>query len=797
VTLAALAAAGLLARLCAAAPLAAPSPALPEGDVRIDGDVTYEPGTGRLLVENGAVLRRGAVTIRARSFTWDPASGEVRAAGGVLLTDPTRVVAADSLRAVVGGPWQAEGVVAFVKDQPVDLSGATAVEAARCAGRNRLSFSGARLDGDDEGAFTLDRARLTLCDCPGGAPPSWEVTARRADVRPGERAILSWPVLRVTPRFLFVDRPVPVLALPWLYVPLGERQTGLLLPEIDSVDATGFRVAAPLFVTLGRSADLTLTAEYAFGRDRADVAAPKPVAWGGLQPAVRGPGARLELRWAPAVGAEGSVELAWLHDLDAEDGGEEGDRFALEGTHAHRLSERTSLRAELRLAGDPVWVRDLTASSNARAVPYRRSDLLVSHRRDAIVLEGGASYLQPLRPFGVVDGEEYGTLGAGLEGASRLPALSATLLPAGAGPFRLSARTGVARYAPPTGDFDREGGRPAATRADGQVDVELPLLLGGAVSLAPWARGAAAAYAFETGRESDEGAWAVGGAVLATEVSRRFGALRHAIAPRLEWRAGTRAAGDDLDFPAYDALDRSGTGLLASGPAGPWSQLRAAVETRLSRGEADLLRLEVGQDYDVRSGRFAETFVTAATAAGRLSAAATARFLAVDGRGEPVPSAPASPFPASDLLDRFTELRASLAVADRRGDQLRAGFLSVGPGGSGLLVAGIDPLFDLRPGADRQGWATLGTSLVAGGARLDYDAQLYGRVQDVPTCSAGGGTRRVEGWQASQHAASVSWDSPCRCFRVAARASVNDCGKLSSLGVVLDLSGLGASRGVR
>ena len=245
------------------------------------GSVSYEPGTGRYLLEGGAVLRRGAVVLRARTARYDPATSEVVATGDVLLTDATRAVAADGVTAVLGGPFEAKDVVAFLKDGPVALGETESIDAARRVGRNRLSLSGRSMRGDRSGRLKLSGARLTLCDCGPGHAPSWEIRAGEADVIPGKRATLSWPVLYVTPRFLFVDRPVPVLALPWLYVPLGDRQTGLLLPEIASTGATGFAVALPLFVTLGRSADLTLTPGYAFGRSRSDVAKGKP--------AVRGP----------------------------------------------------------------------------------------------------------------------------------------------------------------------------------------------------------------------------------------------------------------------------------------------------------------------------------------------------------------------------------------------------------------------------------------------------------------------------------------------------------------------------
>jgi LPS-assembly protein len=791
VTIAALSAAGLLAWLCAAAPVSAPAPAggdraaaaADPTDVRIEGDVTYQPGTGRLLVENGAVLRRGVVTLRARSATYDPVTGEVRAAGGALLTDATRVISADAIRAVLGGEWEAEGVVAFVKDAPVDLSGVQTAEEGRCAGRNRLSLSGTRLQGDAEGDFALDAARLTLCDCPGGASPTWEITARRADVRPGERAILSWPVLRVTPRFLFVDRPVPVLALPWLYVPLADRQTGLLLPEIRSTAATGFRVAQPLFVTLGRSADATLTADWASGRARADVTAGKP--------AVRGPGARLELRWAPAADADGRVELAWVHDLDDEPLGEGGSRFALAGGHRQRLSRRTTLVAALRLVGDPVWVRDFTSDVLGQGVDYRRSDLLVSHRGDDLVLEGGANYLQPLRPGGVVASEEYGMFGSSLDVASRWPGVSAALVPVAVGPLRLAARTGLARYAPVSGVRDASAGfgreaRTAATRGDAEVEISAPLLLGRVLSLVPYARGAAAGYALETGDAPLASAWAVAGATLGTEVSRTFGRLRHAISPRLEWRAGTDVAGDPLPSLAYDARDRTGAGLLASGPPGAWSQLRAGVESRLGSRAADVLRLALWQDYDVSGGRFAETTAAAALRAGPLGLDAHARFLAVDGREEAVAAESASRF-----LGRFTELRAAATLSDRRGDALHAGFLSVGAGGSGLLLAGRDPLFDLRAAPiDPSTYATAGARAVAGPATFGYDALMPGSATPVAACSPGGAPRSVSALHVRQHTASFAWDSPCRCFRLAALVTVDDCGDYSYRAMI-DLARLG------
>jgi LPS-assembly protein len=789
----------LLATIALAARLAAAqapeTPTRPDagfaGDVRVEaGMVTYDAVTGSYLVEDGAVLRRGLVVLRARTARYDPATGEVVATGGVLLTDSTRAVAADGVTAVLGGPFEAEDVVAFLKDGPVALGDAESIETARGIGRNRLSFSGRTLQGDPSGRLKLSGARLTLCDCGAGRAPSWELRARGADVIPGRRATLSWPILYVTPRFLFVDHPVPVLPMPWLYLPLGDRQTGLLLPQIASTSATGFAFELPLFVTLGRSADLTLKPAYAFGRPRDKVAAGNP--------AVRGPILRLEGRWAPAVGSRGQGELTWLDDLDAEPGGESGNRYALSLSHAERFSERTSIRADAALYGDPFLPRDFSTDVLARDTSYRRSDLLATHARDALVLEGGASYLQPL----LVSSDHYGLFGSDFGSLHRLPWASATLLPTMLGPLRVDGRAGATRFgfageSPGLASFSRA----AASRADARLEVALPLLLGSAATLEPFARAALVGYTFEGSTSANDpgaNAWGIAGARFETAVGRRYGAVHHRISPRVEWRIGSDRYGQAALETAYDALDRpvldpvsTPWPVLSAAPRGRFHQVRVAVDTRLSLRGADALRLEVGQDYDLEDGRFGETFASGALRAGPIALDASARTLSIDGRTEPVPFT-GKPLRASSWLDRLTELRTSASFSDRRGDSLRLGLLSVGRGASGALVGGLDPLFDLRPApveAVAQGNAGLTARM--GGATATYDVRFPGR-PEIRTCP-GEAPREVGALHIQEHVASVAWESVCRCFRAAASVSVDDCGNLGHVSATLDLSGLGST----
>jgi LPS-assembly protein len=772
--LAAVAAAGLLARAAAAPAAPAFGGMAVTGDVQATADrFSYEVGTGRILLEGNVVVRRGAVTLHARSATYDPQSGEVRAAGGVLLTDATRAISADAIRVVLGGELEAEGVLAFVKDRPVDLSGLRTIAEARAKGHNRVTFTGEHLRGREGEDLRLENVRLTLCDCPGGGRPSWEVTAREADVAPGKRAILRGTGLRIA------GQRIPLLALPWLYVPLSERQSGLLLPTLSNSGSSGFTIAQPVYLTLGRSADTTLTPEYAFGPSDTHVADGKP--------SVRGPGARLELRWAPAEGADGRTELAWLHDLDAERGGESGDRWGLNLSHGQRIGGRTSLVAALHLAGDQVWVRDTVPDLLGRSVPYRRSDVLASYRRDAAVAEAVASYVQPLSPLEVVTGKRYGFLGSDFDASSRLGSAAAALVPYSVGPLRVTARGGAARFGPLGGGIDPVS-RPAATRADLRAQVDAPVLIGDAFTVMPYVRGTALGYSFDGGRDPGAGASGVAGAAVATEVSRRFGTLRHAFAPRLEWRAGTRAQGEVLPFPAYDPLDRATGGELPATPD-PFNQLRAVVETRLQRGSAELLRAEIGQDLDLRAGRFAETFATLAAAAGPVRADARVSFFP-DGRGVPVP-----PPPEPSSLDRLTELSASLSVHDRRGDSVRAGFASLGPGGPSRLVAALDPLFDVRPAraASATAVASAGLTAAISNAVVSYDASLFGRT--VTTfCPGDAAPRTKEALDLQQQAGTLAWQSSCRCFRIVGVAALDHCGT-RSYNVMFELAGLGGGRG--
>jgi LPS-assembly protein len=839
-SIAALTAAALLAGL-SASPLGSMPGA--SGDVTWRaGQVTWHGETGRYELSGGAVVQRGGVVLRAREATIDPATGEVWARGDVLLLDATRVLSADTLHAVLDGPFEASDVLAYLKEKPLDPPKiASAAEARR--GRNRLTFRADRAVGDEE-RLRLTGLRLTPCDCGEGRAPSWEVRARRAEVE-GDRVALHWPVLVVRPtggpedggRHTLgyedgvLDRPIPILTAPWMSLPLTDRQSGLLFPELGREGVGGFHLGLPVFVTLGRSADLTATPEYFFG--------PKtPNAAGG---AVKGPGAKLELRWAPAERAFGEVLFHVVDDLDRErlpfgrrGGG--GLRLSIQGAHAQDLGPATRLRIHADLSQDPFMFRDFPAAGLPRDAYYSRTDALVSRRTDAWVVEGGAAYYEQLEPEQKLRTGLSGWFDAGAPKLQRWPWAAATFLPRRVAGFQLQGRLGLGRWAPLAGDRGellqtdpatnpwgsdparpREGvavsdpgtaqavvrsiPRDAATRADGRLQLSAPMLLGDWLSLEPYVRGAANGYAFETGRAPAATAWGAGGAAASVELSRRYGKLEHRIVPRLDLLAGTstwrRSPGDP--FPAYDLWDRIESARttpvagvadplpvaqkLSAAPDGSYTQLRASLENRLEGGPAGRLALEIGQDADVRRGKLAETFASLSASRGPWSADASARFLAFGSRPRLTAGWRRS------WLDEFTGLHAAAAYRVPRGDNVRVALDATGAGAVGAQGAGVDALFDLRStGAAPDAYYSARAHLVlTTSAALDYDVRVTARTVPVIGCGAGNTKQNVDAFRVTEQQAALVWDSPCHCFTARVNVGDNICGDLT-YGVSVDLS---------
>ncbi|BDG08094.1 LPS-assembly protein LptD [Anaeromyxobacter paludicola] len=821
--------------------LAAP-PADAPGPVDVEApEASFDQQTGRYSLTGGAVVRRGALTLRCERAGYDPETGEVDASGNVLLLEPGRALGASTAHLVLDGPFSATDVTGFLKPGTLDLSSARTLAEARDRGLNRFTLRGERASGEGD-RFDVERGRFTLCDCGGDAPPSWEIRSSHADVIPGQRAILSWPVFYLTPRFLFVERPVPFFALPWFYLPLGDRQSGLLFPEFAMGGTVGYSLAEPIFVTLGESADVTFTPQWIWGIGDAAARA-------GTR-GVKGGGGAIELRAVPAAGTDARLRLFYLDDTQRDYYGgtpspAHGGRLDLAAQLDSRLGPRERLRLDAELFADPLHPADFTNDVFLRQNPYRRSALAFTERGDDLLLSAEAAYYQPFAgvgnnwffpvdPASGIARPAYGGFGSRIPVFHRLPSLTATLLPVELrGPWTFSGTASLTRFAPihgATGDEgasgvgpgDREwpartsldasqgdgrwetGERLAATRLAARGELRADYLLGRWLRLEPYLRATGLGYAFSEAKAAQANGWLAAGLVAETELSRRYGegasARRHSIVPRLEWRAGTAPLGPALPAYAYDELDdappRPGEPLvtyaatptqaalvlpvrtLTAMPYGGFNQLRASVRSRLVGPPGAFpfnAEVEAGQDVDLSRLARSETYGRLGLTIGPATASLLAKGYAF-GAPKPdlAPGLTATSAPPSTWLDPFTAFAAGLTVADGRGEDVHVGLSSVGAGGSPQSAAGIEPLFDQRPYTQSTNTASAGARARYSGLSAAYEA-WFNPTTIPETAICGAGKKTSTSPHVWQHQASLTWDSPCHCWKAAVVFAANEC----------------------
>ena len=332
---------------------------------------------GSLLLEGNVRVDGPGMTLRADWLEINPPSRRVVAGGNVRLVEGRAVLLAERLelderlaRALV------QGARVLVKGRPLPPGWPEPLERRHLqqSGRNELTISGSRLRYRQR-RYHIEGARLTTCDCGGDEAPSWELQACRAQVEPRQGAWLTWPLLRL--------KGVPVFGLPLLYLPLSERRSGLLFPRINYSGRDGVVAGEDLFVTLGRSADMTVGFDWFQER--------------GFRPA-------LELRARPSAGS-GLVARAWYLEDDKVAADERRTSLRRRGSvelDGYWRSRRAGWLTSLRLYSDSDINNDFISEMTGRAADAAVSATVFEWRHDGWLLEADAVYRQDMR-FGGVD----------------------------------------------------------------------------------------------------------------------------------------------------------------------------------------------------------------------------------------------------------------------------------------------------------------------------------------------------------------------------------------------------------
>lgn len=371
---------------------------LPTGEtVELAADfVLYEPEHQVLTAHGHAQVRKGPLVMRADEVVYDRVHLTVVARGNIMMISGQMAAVADEVSVDLQTFEANVKNGLFMQKRNVSteqLLAATTPQQLRDLGETPTMMSGRHIRRTGPNTFEVEGLALAPCHCTTG-PPSWHVEASGGNVQMGDHATLVWPVVYVY--------SVPVLALPWMYMPLSNRRSGLLVPKPTQTGLNGFSLEQPIYFTLGRSYDLTLTPAYYFGAPMGDftrvidgqtVVRKEPAHVG-----IRGPRLLTEFRYAPSVGTEGRATLGLLYDLQPVRNPITAD-FYLDGDN-NVLPNPRGLRAEASLlhhqdlghgfydridafaVSDGFYTRDITADIVARENQYLRSSGVLFHRAD-------------------------------------------------------------------------------------------------------------------------------------------------------------------------------------------------------------------------------------------------------------------------------------------------------------------------------------------------------------------------------------------------------------------------------
>jgi LPS-assembly protein len=758
--------------------------------------LVHDGATHRAYAEGNAELTTDGAALHADRINWDQESSFATAIGHVALRitrGDLMVVVADVVTIRFEGNEVRE---VFVNDGKVLGKKGITPEALRAivapdvlvhAGETTMLLTGNHLVREGS-VWHVEQVDLVPCEC-NFDNPSWSIHGYDVSVDTAEhRASLWGTTVRI--------HGVPVLWLPWISIPLSNRQTGLLVPKPSFTALNGFGIEQPVFITLGRSADLTLAPGY-FG--------------GASGPfGVRGPRLLTEGRYAPSVGTSGRLSLGLLWDLRAPrsavdpsqtTSGVRGLRGEASWQHVQDLSSGWHDRVDAAFLSDGYYQRDLVADVLAREAGYLRSSATVFHRGPDHWLGLDVGVRQDLSWGYPVFGHapKFDQVpNRGPNPLHRLPALTWAIPERPLiGPLSYSLLTEFLRLAPTQGLSGDEGpdaneGRarvgltPISTKClrqrlywagpyDGSCPAEIgapmgkadqgdrtwqrgerearqriqlmprlsasfPLLIATLTPYAAWRQGV---WFGEASQTVSQRGYPLIGARLDSELYRFFGDLRHAIAPSFEVRGVPFVSGTE---PApYDEVD------TAIGSTTAQLQAVAELRQRLTLKGVDLLRFDLGQGIQLagETPGLGESYARLGGTLGWFSAS-------VQGRVDPV-------------RGRLTRLSAGASIGFGPGRGASAGYENLIDEGTDRSRRPIDLLFamptpNLSTGRDQS--FSAGAEWRFGGLGLRYGALFL----DRPFLSATASTPSYA-LTLVQHSVGVSYAPACDCFRLEVTAT--------------------------
>ena len=213
-------------------------PALAQDQATLVSDSLEITGDTRLIADGNVEVFFKGNRLKAARIVFDQATDRLEITGPIVLTE-------------AGGNTI---ILASQADLAADLSEGI-LTGARLVLNQQLQMAANRIVRVAGRYSALQTVAASSCKvCEGDPTPLWEIRARRVVHDEVERQIYF-------DRAQFRLAGVPVFYIPRLRMPdpTLKRATGFLMPSIRTTSDLGTGIKLPYFITLGRSADLTLT----------------------------------------------------------------------------------------------------------------------------------------------------------------------------------------------------------------------------------------------------------------------------------------------------------------------------------------------------------------------------------------------------------------------------------------------------------------------------------------------------------------------------------------------------------
>ena len=222
----------------------APAPTDADGAATLLADRVDLTGDRVLTASGGVVVWFEGARLIAERVVYDGNAGTMRIDGPIHLTEPARAGTPDETVLIADAAQMDEGLRDGL------------LQGARLVLARELQMAAADVQRTGGGRMTtLTHVVASSCQvCAEDPTPLWEIRARRITHDAETRRIQF-------ERAQFRAFGLPVATLPAFSAPdpTADRMTGFLAPRFRTTSNLGFGVMLPYFITLGDSADVTLT----------------------------------------------------------------------------------------------------------------------------------------------------------------------------------------------------------------------------------------------------------------------------------------------------------------------------------------------------------------------------------------------------------------------------------------------------------------------------------------------------------------------------------------------------------